>query len=303
MLRGTLLYLSRQKQLRRWMEHSPAAARLTRRFVAGNTLERGLEVVQKLHAKRILTTLDRLGENVASAAEADASRDAYLFALESLAKLNLGATISVKLTQLGLDLSFDICRRNLETLAGQAKQLGSVVEVDMESSEYTDRTLDLVSRAHAAHKSVRAVIQAYLFRSESDIVHLNQRQIPVRLCKGAYLEPANVAFQRKPDVDANYLKLMKLLFENGACPAIATHDGRIVRRAMAIVAESRIQPECFEFQMLYGIRRDLQRMLVNAGHRLRLYVPYGSAWYPYFMRRLAERPANLVFLLKNLLRR
>lgn len=284
------------------METSSAAERLTSRFIAGNTLERELAVCQGLNAEGYLATLDHLGESVTSLAEAEGSRDAYLSALDQIARLGLKATVSIKLTQLGLDISEAACRSHVESLVERAKAIGSAVEVDMESSEYVDRTLDVVSNLHARHGSVRAVIQAYLYRSESDIEKLCRQGVPVRLCKGAYHEPSDIAFPDKPDVDRNYLRLMVQLFDNGAYPAIASHDEKIIQRALQYVKERNIASDRFEFQMLYGIGRDLQRRLVEGGHRLRLYVPYGDAWYPYFMRRLAERPANVLFLVRNLLK-
>ena len=302
MLRSLLLLLSRQSWLRHWVETSPRADRLTSRFVAGSTLERELAVCQKLKAEGILTTLDHLGESVTSLAEAEKSRDDYLAALDRLAGLDLHASVSVKLTQLGLDFSEDACRTNVERLVECAKGRGTSVEVDMESSQYVDRTLDLVSNLHARYGAVRAVIQAYLYRSESDIEDLCRRSIPVRLCKGAYREASDVAFPSKRDVDRNYVRLMIKLLESGVYPAIASHDENILRGVIAYVRERNIAADRFEFQMLYGIRRDLQRRLVADGYRLRLYVPYGNAWYPYFMRRLAERPANVLFLARNLLK-
>jgi proline dehydrogenase len=302
LLRSLLLVLSRQPWLRHWMETSPAAERLTSRFVAGSTIEREVAVCQKLNADGYLATLDHLGESVSSLKEAEQSRDAYLAALEQIAKLKLEATVSVKLTQLGLDFSEEACRANVECLVARAKSMGRMVEVDMESSAYVDRTLALVSYLHARYGSVRAVIQAYLYRSESDVHDLCKQSIPIRLCKGAYRESSDVAFPRKKSVDANYVHLMLELFEHGAYPAIATHDGNIQNRAMGYIRERNIAADRFEFQMLYGVRRDLQRRLVAAGYRLRLYVPYGNAWYPYFMRRLAERPANVIFLARNLLK-
>ena len=284
------------------METSPAAERLTSRFVAGSTLEREVAVCQKLNADSYLASLDHLGESVASLQEAEQSRDAYLAALDQIAKLNLRATVSVKLTQLGLDFSPAECRANIECLVARAKSMGVMVEVDMESSAYVDRTLELVSDLHARYGSVRGVIQAYLYRSEGDIQNLCRQSIPLRLCKGAYRESPVVAFPRKKDVDANYVRLMLELFEHGKYPAIATHDEKILDRALDYIRERSIAPDRFEFQMLYGVRRDLQRRLVSAGYRLRLYVPYGNAWYPYFMRRLAERPANVLFLARNLLK-
>lgn len=284
------------------METSPSAERVTSRFVAGSTLEREVEVCRKLNESGYLATLDHLGESVHSLEEAARSREAYLAALDRIGQLGLEASISVKLTQLGLDFSLDACRANVECLVTRAKPIGRLVEVDMESSPYVDRTLALVTDLHAAYGSVRAVIQAYLHRSEADIHRLCELSIPVRLCKGAYLEKSDVAFARKQDVDANYVRLMLELFDRGTYPAIATHDENIVRRAIAYIRERNIAPDRFELQMLYGVNRELQRQLVAAGYRLRLYVPYGDAWYPYFMRRLAERPANVIFLARNLLK-
>jgi len=302
-LRSLLLYLSRQKQMRRWMETSPTAGRLTKRFVAGQTLDKGLEVCRRLNGEGILVTLDHLGENVTSIEEAAGSRDAYLEALHRIAEQRLEATVSIKLTQFALDLSEEVCRSNLDHLVAAARELGGVVEMDMESHEYVDRTLGLVSEMHERHGRVRGVIQAYLRRSAEDVERLCALGIPVRLCKGAYKEPRSVAFPNKRDVDANYLHLARVLLEKGAYPALATHDPKMIGGALRYVREHSIPPERFEFQMLYGIRRDLQRRLVADGFRLRLYVPYGDAWYLYFMRRLAERPATVVFLVRNLLRK
>jgi len=301
-LRSLLLLLSRQSWLRRWMETSPAADRVTSRFVAGSTLERELTVCQKLNSEGILATLDHLGESVTSLEEAQAARDDYLAALHCLAGLSPPATVSVKLTQLGLNFSEDACRANVEQLVECAGRIDSRVEVDMESSEYVDRTLRMVSDLHAKHGNVRAVIQAYLYRSESDIEALCREGVPVRLCKGAYREPSDLAFPKKSDVDGNYARLMIWLLDHGVYPALATHDEKLLRRAIAHIRERNIAADRFEFQMLYGVRRDLQRRLVADGFRLRLYVPYGNAWYPYFMRRLAERPANVLFLARNLLK-
>jgi proline dehydrogenase len=301
-LRSLLLVLSRQPWLRHWMETSPAADRLTSRFVAGSTIEREVAVCKKLNTDGYLATLDHLGESVSSLEEAQQSREAYLAALDQIAKLNLEATVSVKLTQLGLDFSEADCQANIECLVTRAKSIGRLVEVDMESSAYVDRTLQLVSNLHSKYGSVRAVMQAYLYRTESDVHNLCQQSIPIRLCKGAYREASSVAYPRKKDVDANYVRLMLELFDHGAYPAIATHDEAILDRAISYIRERKIASDRFEFQMLYGVRRDLQRRLVSAGYRLRLYVPYGNAWYPYFMRRLAERPANVLFLARNLLK-
>jgi proline dehydrogenase len=301
-LRSLLLFLSHQAWLRHWVETSSITGRLTSRFVAGNSLDEEIAVCQRLNAEKILTSVDYLGENVTSLIEADQSRETYFRILERIAATGLQSTVSIKLTQLGLDLSEERCRANLEQLMRCANETGSRVEIDMESSAYTDRTLGIAADMHEKLGNVRAVIQAYLYRSEKDIEWLSQRNIPVRLCKGAYQEPAEVAFANKADVDANYVRLMKALLDRGTYPAIASHDEHIVNQALRYIEEKRVINDSFEFQMLYGIRRDLQRRLIAGGYRLRVYVPYGNAWYPYFMRRLAERPANLAFLARNLVR-
>jgi proline dehydrogenase len=284
------------------METSNIAGHLTRRFIAGGTLEEVLPVTRRLHAGGIQTSLDHLGENVSSVEDANQARATYEKALQSLSLLGLGATISVKLTQIGLDLGTDVCLENARRLARLAMDSGTRVEVDMESSEYTDRTLRIVEALHEETGSVRAVLQAYLHRTEADVERLNRLRIPIRLCKGAYDEPSTAAMPDKRDVDRNYLKLACRLLEQGTDSALATHDPAMLDGIIAHVKHQELPPTAFEFQMLYGVRRDLQERLCADGYRLRLYVPYGSAWYPYFMRRLAERPANVLFIAKNLLR-
>jgi len=301
-MRTFFLFLSRQKQLRKWMETSRWARRLSARFVAGDNLSDALATCQRINAEGIAVTLDHLGENVTSLAEAAASRDAYLRALTEFGNLKINGNVSLKLTQFGMDLSLAECRANVEALVRQAAATGTFVRVDMESSEYTDRTLDLVVDLHTRYQATGTVIQAYLYRSRKDVEMLCARGIRVRLCKGAYLEPPTVAFKSKADVDRNYVELMNILLETGVYPAIATHDEKIVEQTKRFVESRHIPRDSFEFQMLYGIRRDIQKRLVNEGYRLRLYVPYGQAWYPYFMRRLAERPANVFFLARNLFR-
>ena len=293
MLRFLLLYLARQRWLRRFMETSPFAKPLTRRFVAGETLDDGLALALSLNAEGYLVSLDHLGENVATEAEASASAAAIHQALCRLGARQ--ATVSIKLTQFGLDLSTALCLRNVEPLVELARALGTRVEIDMESTAYTARTLDIITQLHRQHGAVRAVIQAYLHRSEADIRHLNALGVPVRLCKGAYQEPTELALLDKAAVDANYLKLAKLLLEEGTYPAIASHDERMIDLARTYPKDK------FEYQMLYGVRRELQSQLIREGYRLRLYVPYGDAWFPYFMRRLAERPANVWFVLRSML--
>lgn len=300
MLRSFLLFLSREQRLRRWMEISPLAHRLAHRFVAGDTLDQALAVCRRINAEGIFATLDYLGENFRTLEEAEQCRDAYVRTLGAIVDNGIDSYVSLKLTQFGIDVSEDACRNNVDALIKYAADRNSFVRIDMESSAYTDRTLRLVEDLHEKYSACGTVIQAYLYRSAQDIERLNARQIRVRLCKGAYLEPPEVAFRHKRDVDRNYLDLARVLLDDGNYPAIATHDEAIIREVIAHCRRNSIAPSRFEFQMLYGIRRDLQRKLVTDGYRLRLYIPYGEAWYPYFMRRLAERPANLIFLGKNL---
>ena len=302
-MRSFFLFLSRQKHLRRWMETSPAARRLATRFVAGATLEEALAVGRRLNAEGITITLDHLGESVTSLEEAAQARDVYLKTLDAMHAAGIEPNVSLKLTQFGLDLSTDDCRKNVEQLVRRAAEIGGFVRVDMESSEYVDRTLAVVIDLHARYGAVGTVIQAYLYRSREDVERMCERRVRVRLCKGAYLEPDSVAFPKKAQVDRNYVELTQLLMDRGAYPAIATHDETMIRAVQAHAASRKLPREAFEFQMLYGIRRDLQRRLVADGFRLRLYVPFGKAWYPYYMRRLAERPANVLFILRNLFRR
>jgi proline dehydrogenase len=303
MMRALFLYLSRQKQIRSFSEHSPVSRKFNRRFVAGETLEDAIGVCRKLRGDRTLVTLDHLGENVSSLEEAKESRDAYLQALDQLAAAGLlESTVSIKLTQFGLDFSEGACCENVRQLVARAKSLGTRVEIDMESTEYTDRTLNIVRAMHREFGCVRSVIQAYLHRSSDDVASLSKEGIPIRLCKGAYREPAEYAIQDKAGVDANYVKLTKQMFDQGPYPAVASHDEKMLDAALAYAKQKGIAKDQFEIQMLYGIRRDLQRKLVDDGYRLRLYVPYGTAWYPYFMRRLAERPANVFFVVRNMLR-
>jgi proline dehydrogenase len=250
-------------------------------------------------------TLDHLGESVSSLEEATEARNVYLRTLDAIHAEpgQGGGNVSLKLTQFGLDLSYDACLANVDVLVRRAAELGAFVRIDMESSEYTDRTLAIVRTLFQRYGAVGVVIQSYLRRSQRDIAQLCDEKIRVRLCKGAYLEPPSVAFPEKADVDRSYIELTQYLLAHGVYPAIATHDEVMIEAAKKYAAANHIAPERFEFQMLYGIRRDLQRSLVDGGYRLRLYVPFGKAWYPYYMRRLAERPANVLFVLRNLFRK
>lgn len=296
MLKNLFLSLSQNRRLRQWMEHSETARPLSRRFIAGNTLDEGLAVVKELASKKALSALDPLGENVTSETAARTAAKTAMDTLQALAALNAGATVSIKLTQFGLDLSETLTMENVLPLVREAKRLDARIEVDMESSAYTQRTITALERM-AEEGPVRAVIQAYLYRTAKDIENLNARKIPIRLCKGAYNEPKTVAFPRKADVDENYKRMTSVLLEHGTYPAFATHDPAMIDHVLSL-KPTRDQ---FEFQMLYGIRRDLQEKVLAGGWRLRLYVPYGPAWYPYFMRRLAERPANVWFVAKSIL--
>jgi proline dehydrogenase len=302
LVRSLFLFLSRLKWLRRWMETSSLAQRLSTRFVAGETLDQALAVASKLNAEGITVTLDHLGESVSTLEEAAEARDVYLKTLDSIHASGIQSGVSIKLTQFGLDLSYEECLANVDQLVRRAAELGNFVRVDMESSDYTDRTLEMVHTLHARHGAVGVVIQSYLYRSRKDIEKLCAGKVGVRLCKGAYLEPATVAFPQKRDVDKNYLELARYLLECGVYPGLATHDEAVIRKICSFTTEHKIPRDQFEFQMLYGIRRDLQRKLVADGYRLRLYVPFGKAWYPYYMRRLAERPANVFFIVRNLYR-
>ena len=284
------------------METSSLAQRLSTRFVAGETLDQALSVARKLNSEGITVTLDHLGESVSTLDEAAEARDVYLRTLDAIHSHGIQGNVSLKLTQFGLDLSYEACLANVERLVKRAAELGSFVRVDMESSDYTDRTLDLVDTLHQRYGAVGVVIQSYLYRSQADIEKLCAAKIRVRLCKGAYLEPADVAIPKKAEVDRSYFDLTRFLLEKGDYPALATHDEAMIRRILEFVAKHRVARDSFEFQMLYGIRRDLQRRLVAEGYRVRLYVPFGKAWYPYYMRRLAERPANVFFMARNLFR-
>jgi proline dehydrogenase len=302
MMRSLLLLLSRQKRLRRWMETSRMARPLSARFIAGMTLDEALKAVRSVNAQGMSISLDHLGEDISSLDEARVCRDMYVRALREIDSMGINGNVSLKLTQFGLDLSEAECVKNAGDVVRTAAELKTFVRIDMESSAYTDRTLDIVKNLHAETGACGAVIQAYMHRSAADIEELNRRRIRVRLCKGAYLEPEAVAYQGKAEVDANFVLLMKKLLSEGNFPGIATHDPKMIDATKKFAAAEKIGPERFEFQMLYGIRRDLQKQLVAEGYGMRVYVPFGEAWYPYFMRRLAERPANVLFIARNLLR-
>ena len=301
MLRGTLLYLSDQPLAKR-VFGGPLAKPLVSRFVAGVGLNEALENVQKLNAAGLTATLDYLGESVSSAAEAGAAAAQYIAILHGIERSSAQCNASLKLTQMGLDVDRELCVRNVERIITQAAQFGNFIRIDMEGSGYTQVTLDIFNELFARQQNVGVVIQAYLYRSEEDIRALNKLGARVRLCKGAYNEPASVAFPEKADTDKNYVKLMQMLLSEGNYPGIATHDEKMIEATRNYASQQGIPLDRFEFQMLYGIRRDLQDQLVREGYRMRVYVPYGEEWYPYMVRRLAERPANILFVLKGALR-
>ncbi|MGB2626770.1 MAG: proline dehydrogenase family protein [Candidatus Acidiferrum sp.] len=272
------------------------------RFVAGETLNDAVEAARTVNKLGMTATLDFLGENVNTTADAQKARDAYLNIFDRIALEKLTANVSCKLTQLGLDLSVEFCEGMVLSIAERALAYESFLRIDMESSVYTQRTVELVKRVRAQSPAVGAVIQAYLYRSEPDVQDLLSYGCRIRLCKGAYKEPAEVAYPSKADVDANYVKLMRMLLTSGFYHGIATHDPRMIAETIRWAAEKKVAKDEFEFQMLYGVRTDLQRQLVKDGFNLRIYIPYGRDWFPYFMRRLAERPANLSFFVRNFLR-
>jgi proline dehydrogenase len=305
LLRSAFISLSRNPSLRRFCENSSVGGKLSARFIAGLEPADALRATEAVNRQGIAVTLDSLGESVTSESEAHRAADVYHKLLESIQERRLKANISVKLTQMGLELSPDIAETIATNLAEHARSTGNFLRIDMEDSRLTQVTLDIVRRIHARagmQGAIGVVIQAYLYRSQADVEQLLAEDIRIRLCKGAYKEPAEVAFPRKSDVDANFLKLSKMLLESDVYQALATHDDAIVTAVKAHVAREKIDRARFEFQMLYGVRRDLQRKLVNEGFNVRVYVPFGREWYPYFMRRLAERPANVLFLARNFFR-
>lgn len=302
MLRTLLLELAKSSRLRRWITSNGTTRRWARRFVPGEDIALAIEAAQTCNRAGMSVSLDHLGENVRSRDDAERARDTYLMALDRIAAAGLDANISLKLTHLGLDLGDEFCAEQLRAITRRAAETGNFVRVDMEASAYTDRTLRMVKQVRAETDAVGTVIQAYLFRSEQDIRDLLDIGCQIRLVKGAYKESSQIAFPRKKDVDANFVKLMKILLPSGIYHALATHDPDMIDAAIRFAAEQQITKDKFEFQMLYGIRTDLQASLVRQGYRVRVYIPFGRDWFPYFMRRLAERPANLLFFLRNLLR-
>lgn len=302
MIKSLLLYLSDHPKLKELAMKVEVARKTARRFVAGETVAEAISAVKELNRKNFSASLDYLGENINTAEEAKGAADEYETILQEIQKSSANSNVSLKLTQFGLTLSEEVCFKNVESVVRRAQQLNNFVRIDMESSAVTDATLRILWRLRESYENVGTVIQAYLFRSEKDIEDLLQRKVRIRLCKGAYKEPPDISFAKKSDTDANYVKLTKILLKSRIYHGIATHDPAMIQATRDFVSRENIEKDAFEFQMLYGIRRDLQEQLVQQGYRLRVYVPYGQAWYSYLMRRMAERPANLFFVLRNLLR-
>jgi len=300
--KSAFLYLSKSERFKSFLSRFKSFNNVTRRFVAGEDLTDAVEAIRNLNRQGISASFDHLGESITSEAEIHREVDEYVRVLESIHATGLDSNVSVKLTQLGLDVSPDLCYSNARTLVEAALKHDNFVRIDMEDSPKTDETLQIFRRLRTEFENVGIVIQSYLYRSEKDIEDLLKLGARIRLCKGAYQEPPTVAFPDKADVDANYIKLTKLLLSSGVYHGIATHDENMISAAIAFAREQAISPDKYEFQMLFGIRRDLQAKLVRDGYRMRVYVPYGEYWYPYFMRRLAERPANVWFVLKNVLK-
>jgi proline dehydrogenase len=303
MLKSTFLYLSKSEGFKNFLTHFKSFNNVTRRFVAGEDLPDAVEAIRRLNRKNISASFDHLGESITSEAATRIEVDEYVRVLDSIEENKLNSNVSVKLTQLGLDIGLDMCHANTRRIVEAALRYNNFVRIDMEDSSKTEGTLEVFRRLRSEFDNVGIVVQAYLYRTEKDVENLLKIGARIRLCKGAYKEPPSVAFANKSDVDANFVKLTRILLSSGIYHGIATHDENMVNAAREFADAEGISKDKFEFQMLYGIRRDLQEQLVQQGYRMRVYVPYGRYWYPYFMRRLAERPANVWFVLRNALRR
>jgi proline dehydrogenase len=302
MLRDTLLYLAQNEQLHKFVISNGATRSVSRRFVAGEALDDAIQATRAINQRGMHVSLDHLGENVSDAREARSAARDYITILDTIKQAGVDANISIKLTALGLDISQELCEENVCNILENAQKHPIFVRIDMEASAYTEQTIDITLRMHQQFEHVGTVIQSCLYRSKKDVEQLIAQGVRVRLVKGAYKEPKSVAFQNKSDVDHNYVQLMMMLLLKGNYPALATQDEAIINAACKYARDHGIGRDAFEFQMLYGIRRDLQEKLVRQGYNVRIYVPYGSQWYPYLMRRLAERPANLMFVMSNMWR-
>jgi len=301
-LRQSFLWLSEHQGIFSFIKKNRLARRVASRFVAGETLDSAIAASRAMNAKGIVVSLDLLGESVSSAEETEAARDDIIGIIDAIAESGIEGNVSVKLTQLGLDIGHDLCVANMRAILSHARERDVFVRIDMESSEHTERTLRMFrDELHPEFGNlVGVVIQSYLRRSAQDVDDLVALGARVRLCKGAYAEPPALAFQERREVSDSFIQLMEKLLENGNYPGIATHDGELVEKVLAFVKARSIPPDRFEFQMLYGVRRDLQEELHARGYNMRVYIPFGTAWYPYLMRRLAERPANVAFMVASL---
>jgi proline dehydrogenase len=305
MLRALFIALSENKPLRHFAETSPMGKKMSHRFVAGETVDDLIQAAIAVNKLGIRVTVDNLGENVTSRDEALHSRDLYHQLLDEIDRRKLDANVSLKLTHMGLDVDEKLARDIVNELLDHAVAINNFIRIDMEGSPYTQRTLDFTRELHCRPEvkgKVGTVLQSYLYRTEEDARLLCSEGIRIRLCKGAYREPASIAFQDKKDVDANYVKVAKLIIQSGVFHGLATHDENIINQIKAWATKEGVSKNAFEFQMLHGIRRDLQEQLAKEGWGVRVYIPFGTEWYPYFMRRLAERPANAWFIAKNMLR-
>lgn len=302
MLKQTFLYLSEREGLKNLAMKFNFSRKTARRFVAGENVGEAIPAVLDLNRRGFSSTLDYLGEMVNTREEAEHASHEYLTALDEIQKSKANSNVSLKLTQFGLGMDESFCQDNVEKVVARAAELNNFVRIDMENSPYTDATLRILTNLRKKYENVGVVIQAYLFRSEKDVENLIAMNTRIRLCKGAYKEPPEISFEKKEDTDGNFIKLMKILLKSEIYHGIATHDPNMIEATKQFVKQEGITTDKFEFQMLYGIRRDLQEQLIRENYRVRIYVPYGGEWYSYLMRRMAERPANLMFVLRNLVR-
>ena len=301
-MRDLIFWLSTKKAFTQPIARTGMRLGFARRFIAGETLEDGLRVAAELNARGLKVNMNHLGENVTDRREAEAAFESYRQMLHQLAARKIDGSVSIKPTHLGLNFAPDLCRELTGRLAQEAAALNNFVEIDMEDSPTTEATVTLFESVRRQHQNLGLAVQSYLYRTQKDLERLQPLRPKIRLVKGAYREPATVAFPQKKDVDENYRRLMRLLFSNGFVPAIATHDEKMISLAKQIAREQGAPPDRWEFQMILGVRRDLQEQLVREGYRMRVYIPFGHEWLSYFMRRLAERPANLWFVLKSLVK-
>ena len=303
MLRQGLLFLSESSMARTMVTHAPFARSAARRFVAGETIDEAAAAAKELNAAGMTVTMDYLGESVSDRAEATEAADTYLRIIDAIVGEEIDGNVSLKLTQMGQDIDEDFLRANVGRVLDRAAAADMFVRFDMESSDYTQRTLDFFESVwESGTRNCGIVLQSMLRRTEDDVRWANERGVRVRLCKGAYMEPETVAFPDKKDVDASFVRCTKLLLDEGNYPGIATHDEAMIQATIEHATSNDIDPASFEFQMLYGVRRDIQEQLVKDGWNLRIYIPFGNAWYPYLMRRLAERPANVFFIANNVMK-